>query len=317
MKVIRCSLVVVVFACLGFDSTCVPANAQATCVAPPSGLVAWYRAEDDALDFTLVHPGLLKGGTAFTLGEVGKAFRFGGADDVIEIPDSPEFNPAKITLEAWVKPDSIKVGSRVVSKELAVGSCLPPYGVWSIDIRSDAGNRAVFHFNIGGTLHNLAGTTEIPTGQFTHLAATYDGSVAQIFVNGIPDGSLAVSGTLASSTAPVLIGNAGTETRTCYPGLVEFDGLIDEVTIYNRALAPAEIQAVVAAGAAGKCPLPRLKIQVTGGNALISWNPATPGFVLEQATSLPPISWQPGPAGNPTAPFPVANSTRFYRLRKP
>lgn len=317
MKALPHSLVAVMFSLPGIHTPGFRAEAQASCVSPPAGIIAWYRAEDDALDSTLDHPGILRNGTGFAAGMVGRSFSFDGVDDVIEIPDSPALNPTKLTLEAWIKPDSIKAGSRVVSKELTTGSCSPPYGVWSLDIRSDAGKHAVFHINVGGTLHSLSGTSVIPTNVFTYVAATYDGAIARIYVNGAVENSLAVSGSLASSTSLVLIGNASAETRACYPGLVEFDGLIDEVTIYNRALAAAEIQALFDAGAGGKCPLPRLHIQLAGGNAVISWSPDTPGFLLEQVTALPAASWQPGPLGNPTSPFPVASQARFYRLRHP
>ena len=62
---------------------------------------------------------------------------------------------------------------------------------------------------------------------------------------------------------------------------------------------------------------PTLFIQFSGGNVIISWSPATPGFVLEETTSLVAPSWSPAPTGNPTAPIPATGEAKFYRLRKP
>lgn len=62
---------------------------------------------------------------------------------------------------------------------------------------------------------------------------------------------------------------------------------------------------------------PTLFIRFSSGNVIISWSPATPGFVLEETTSLTTPSWSPASAGNPTAPIPAIGQPRFYRLRKP
>jgi len=65
--------------------------------------------------------------------------------------------------------------------------------------------------------------------------------------------------------------------------------------------------------------LPALTIVASApGQAAISWNPATPGFILEQSDSLTPANWIAAPSGaaNPII-VPAAMAARFYRLRKP
>jgi hypothetical protein len=79
-----------------------------------------------------------------------------------------------------------------------------------------------------------------------HLAATYDGSSARLFVNGVLESSLAVSGSLKATLEPMVVGNAGEACRLAYAGLVEFDGVIDEVELYGRALDASDIQAISA-----------------------------------------------------------------------
>jgi hypothetical protein len=62
--------------------------------------------------------------------------------------------------------------------------------------------------------------------------------------------------------------------------------------------------------------VPALNIQLVSGIIMISWDPKTPGFVLQQSDSLSSPAWADAPSGN-TNPVSVAinsNATRFYRL---
>jgi hypothetical protein len=76
----------------------------------------------------------------------------------------------------------------------------------------------------------------VPVNTWTHLAATYDGTTLRLFANGTQIGSAAMSGTLVKSANALSIG--GSLVWGEY-----FEGLIDEVRIYNRALTSAEIRA--------------------------------------------------------------------------
>ena len=71
---------------------------------------------------------------------------------------------------------------------------------------------------------------------WTHLAATYDGRTLRMFVNGVLVGAEPMSGALITSGNVLSIGGS-----VVWGG--HFEGLIDEVRIYNRALAPGEIRA--------------------------------------------------------------------------
>ena len=65
---------------------------------------------------------------------------------------------------------------------------------------------------------------------------TFGGGTFRIYVNGVQVGSRAVSGTIRTSAAALMIGG-----NTVWPEW--FAGRIDEVRVYNRALTQAEIQA--------------------------------------------------------------------------
>jgi len=66
----------------------------------------------------------------------------------------------------------------------------------------------------------------------------------------------------------------------------------------------------------GPPPSVTLSIQLSAGGVAISWQPATPGFVLEETDSLSSPSWSAAPAGNPVT-IAASAKTKFYRVKKP
>jgi hypothetical protein len=92
------------------------------CVAAPSGLVSWWRAEGDASDEVNGNSGTLFNGATFAPGEVGQAFAFNGGDNYVEVPDSPVLRLTnELTIEFWVKrlqvdPPSFPAVDYVVEK---------------------------------------------------------------------------------------------------------------------------------------------------------------------------------------------------------
>ena len=97
----------------------------------------------------------------------------------------------------------------------------------------------------GDTWRYVDSVKTIPAKTWVHVASTYDGATLKIYINGVLDRSLAVSGRTCANAEPVTIG-AKNKTSA---GLVEayFDGRIDDFRIYDRALTVAEIKAVRAA----------------------------------------------------------------------
>jgi hypothetical protein len=97
----------------------------------------------------------------------------------------------------------------------------------------------------------LESTVEIPVGEFSHLAATWDGSAMKLFVNGSPAGEMVVDRAPAAANCPFYIG--GWSDACGFNGGF-LHGVIDELSLYNRALSAAEIAAIHTAGSYGKCP---------------------------------------------------------------
>jgi Concanavalin A-like lectin/glucanases superfamily len=237
------------------------------CVPPPPGLVSWWRGEGNADDHMSANNGILSPtGTTFVAGEVGQAFNFGGPPCGVTIPDSPSLNPGQVTIEAWVRPDFTRPvsGSEVDTIFTKVDGALYGYALYILQGPYFGSTRGTLSFEgraqtgpAGGQFplgyFTLRNSPPIPNdGQYHHVAATYDGSLARVYLDGnIVDQSTSYSGPIQASAVSATIG------VVWYVPLRYSSGAMDEVSLYNSALSESEIKAIFNAGAAGKCHMSR------------------------------------------------------------
>jgi hypothetical protein len=222
-------------------------------------MVGWWPGNGNANDAVAGNNGQLAGDAAFTPAVAGQGFKLDGFGDYVEIPDSPALKPAHMSVEAWVRFDSLD--TPIVSQFGALGlqyivfkknSRIFNFEAYALRKQRVGGiDRLAFSVadvnGSGGT--NVAySTTQVIVGEFYHVVGTYDGSYARLYINGALEGESAVSVTVDYGTRPVFIGTSG---ETVFDG--KLNGVVDEASIYNRALGAPEIAALHAAGAAGKC----------------------------------------------------------------
>lgn len=215
-------------------------------VPAPPGLVAWWTADDNAKDVISGMDGILPGGTRFVPGKVGKAFGFNG-EQLITVPDMPLLNPTeRVSLEGWVfvpafpSRDQMMIAGKFdpandVSQYALTLMC--PSGNWYLS----AG------IGVAGTNRMIQSATPLQSNQWFHAAMTYDGSFLKIYLNGKLDKSMALNGPISTSKEPLVIGGY----RDSHPD-VALNGRVDELSLYDRALSAAEVQAIYHAGSSGK-----------------------------------------------------------------
>lgn len=232
------------------STTVCPQDCGSAC--PVEGLLDWWRAENNADDQINARDATINRSINFSVGKVGSAFGFDGVDDFILADAGTSYNfTSGLTFMAWVNPTNI--GSEDVDRTiLGVGNGNSLGYVWLLD---GPGNKTEFF--LGGTTSGQNALRQsnypIPFDDWTHLAVTWNTTAGFIaYMNGTQVNTGAT--TLPSAqwggvtTAAFAFGVA----RTISP-LSFFNGSIDELAIWNRALNSSEILAVYNASTRGMC----------------------------------------------------------------
>ncbi len=225
------------------------ANAQ-VCVPPPAGLVSWLPMDGSVIDIVDGNNPSATNALSFVPGKVATGVTF-GADGFIDIPHSANLATQRFTIDAWVKPEgpgpnNDQFGSIIVVKAMSSGTNVPIYLGWS-----ELDNTFLFIFGNMVTERIVTANT-FPPGSFYHVAATYDGATFKLYVNGSLEAQRDAVKTISyDASFPWNIGSAPSDRRGSFART--WNGVIDEVEIYNRALSASEIQAIFNADSAGTC----------------------------------------------------------------
>jgi hypothetical protein len=172
--------------------------------------------------------GTLANGPVWTAGKIANGLLFDGVNDYIFLGDPVSLRPANfMTMAAWVNFSNLSVNRMIVAKD---DSNHPSNNTF---LRVDKGGQ--FVCSIGGARTTVR--SAVVTGQWIHLACTYDGSGIRVYVNGTQQGMIARTGPIADEVGVGwLIG-----ARTPAAPAIFMSGKLDDVRIYSRALSANDI----------------------------------------------------------------------------
>ncbi|MBN2180612.1 MAG: LamG domain-containing protein, partial [Sedimentisphaerales bacterium] len=228
-------------------------------------LVGWWKLDDDGGSVILDWSGLGNNGTVvgeplWITGQIGGALDFDGIDDCIDIgnPASLDINDV-ITVMAWIKMDAAANGEdqSFVTK-----------GNNSYGLRHAGTNNIQFRLN--DTILVDSPVDESFSGQWRHVAGTYDGSQLKLYIDGSLKNTADSPGTIPSSIYNVNIGRESVGNRFLY------DGAIDDIQIHHRVLAQEDIA------------------QAMRGDPLLAWNPNPGNGALLDLIAFDGLSWSAG-----------------------
>lgn len=165
----------------------------------------------------------------------------GGA---VSTPWNAAYNPSgSFTVEAWFKPGSLPGGLTCPLSAMRAGA--PRAGWLFYQLGGGTGwNFRMFAESGTATSADLNALVTLTEGAWYHVVATYDGTTARLYVNGVEGANANPTGYVATKDSPLVLG-ARSDLAFAW------NGGIDEVAIYPTALSASDVQARFNAGTGG------------------------------------------------------------------
>ena len=227
-----------------FDTTTIQNNPS----FPTNGLIAYYPFNGDANDESgNSNDGTVNGATLTTdrHGNSNSAYSFDGIDDYISVAHNSTLNfqdSNQFSLSYWIKAESLHASklSLILSKQSGSGSS---QNGWNSNIEINKTS----NFRIKGTSGSACafGDSNIQVGNNYHIVHIYDGNNGYIYINNTLAYESQCTASFGNSTSDMLIGKpTWTASNSGH-----FNGTIDDIAIYNRALTENEINALYSGSA--------------------------------------------------------------------
>jgi len=196
------------------------------------GLVSYWSGDGVTVDAQSGNDGTLMNGATFSDGKVGQAFSFDGVDDYVNINYHDSLNLiSNFTIVFWAKRTDLNEAGYIITK----GGYGTPGG-WGVHWRNDK-----ITFFTGGESRQDSNNvyTDI---DWVHVAVAVNSNTVDFYRDGVGAGSIQAS--LSSNSVDIKLGTRNSGQRHTH----FFDGLIDEVAIYDRVLLDTEIQTIYSDG---------------------------------------------------------------------
>jgi hypothetical protein len=206
---------------------------------PTNGIAGWWPFNGNANDESgNNNHGIVNGATLSTdrFGQTNKAYNFNGLTSYIEIPNASNLQLTNnYSISGWFNANVFFLSStndrRLISKVQPTGW----YGGYEIFIGGNT-NDIAHTGNVGGN-NFVVGSSGYNINNWYMFTVTYEGTTQNLYMNGVLVNSQPNTGSLQTSTLPLLFGKIGGNSGY-------FDGELDDIGIWNRALTSAEITAL-------------------------------------------------------------------------
>ena len=167
-------------------------------------------------------------------GKYGSGLQFDGLNDYVEIADSDLwfFGSGDLAMSAWIKPNTFSFYTPIIYQGETVGNM----NISSLEQTPDKKIRWLIRTDV--SVLDITTTSTTPEGQWHHIVAVRNGSSFKIYINAVEGASGTSSTALNNLNYPLFIGG-----RVNLGSTYRFNGIIDEVMVYNRSLTSAEINA--------------------------------------------------------------------------
>jgi hypothetical protein len=223
-----------------------------TIVSTGDEIIGWWEMDDAAGgtaadSSTYGNDGTLVGPPAWTDdAERGWCLDFSGDNNYVTIPNESDYDlTGPMTVMAWMKDDYIdwRNFSTIIAKGRDNG------GGWTLQ-KAGRANAMSFYVDVTGMpWDGIKAGVGIFDNQWHHVAGVYDGSNAYIYIDGgLDSNSVPCSGNMVTNDWPVYIGENSKTLLDEATNAREWNGLIDDVRVYNYALTQTEINEIYTGG---------------------------------------------------------------------
>jgi len=227
-----------------------------------SGLVGWWKLDESgntntAADSAGSVTGTLTGFPAdesanWGPGKFGNRLEFDGTDDYITLGNPAALRlTGSMTISVWIRGDSFPAADHdIVSKAGNVGSRGYVLRIDGTEVAGPTGQVECIVAPDGSTMTTRSTGEKINPGAWHHIACVYNAAALTLdtYVDGVLDSDNLNGAVPPSQFNPAINANIGRRPNNG----AYFDGIIDDVRIYNRALSAGEIQIL----ARGSCSSP-------------------------------------------------------------
>jgi len=200
------------------------------------GLVAHWEFEEGSGDTASDSAGSNDGtvmGASWVPGKIGTALRFDGMNDYVDCGSSASLNPSEMTVSLWVSAEGWTTYRYVLGKA---------QNLYSSDytFATQGEGKLEFSFSQGvGSRATVRSEEGLPLEEWVHVGATRDGGTASLYMNGQLQSTATYSVAVTDNGYGLRIGSIGMASPE-WAGF--FGGKIDDVRIYDEALAPEQIE---------------------------------------------------------------------------
>jgi hypothetical protein len=268
-----------------------------------TGLIAFYPFSGNAIDSSgNGNNGTVYGATLTTdrFGNANSAYSFtysgwnpGSRLNEIYIPYNPSFNSQTVTVSAWAYPRTTgwPGSSSMIITRFQYGYSNPNGQTWQLFLDSNKNvpsAQTIAAASDDNQAYYIINGNTIPINQWSLLTYTFNGNIISLYINGnlvskkvISNFSLNTNG-----TSGISIGVSDQANGFWNP----FEGNVDDIRIYNRALDSTEVQALYHEGGYATLPVKLINIEATNSNGIvaISWQTSTEtntaNFIIQHST---------------------------------
>ncbi|HNQ74137.1 MAG TPA: LamG domain-containing protein [Verrucomicrobiota bacterium] len=286
------------------------ASAPATITVLPMlditlGLVGHYPLDAHANDLSpAANNGVEIGGPTYVTGKIGQAISLDGYSQYVKAGDPGLTGAGPKSVSLWFSKQDTALNRGALSFGAETEA-----GLFEVLLHSGV---VAGHF-WGGIFDTIAGGPNYTPNEWHHAVITYDGATVRVFYDGQPANSKTLP--LNTAAGELFIGTGQVEAG--FTGFAYFDGQVDDVGLWNRALSANEINKIYTAGLEGKnlmqaSGIPTgLAISFSDGQISVTW---TTGY-LQSAAALDG-EWTDVPGATSPHTFTPTGSQLFFRLRQ-